>query len=245
MGLRRFGGRPGRTLFMLLAPVLAVACKAPAHPVPDERHAVVDPFDATEREPSFEGPRIVILGDSITAGLGIAREQAYPALLQARLTAGGYSLEVVNAGVSGDTTAGGLRRLAWVLEGDVVALLVALGGNDGLRGLPVEQMRANLAEIIVLARERGIEVVLAGMEAPPNFGGAYTAAFRQVFADLAQEHPVEFLPFLLQGVAGVPELNQPDGIHPNPAGAARIAEQLWPVVEAVARRVAPLDAHDR
>jgi acyl-CoA thioesterase-1 len=124
-----------------------------------------------------------------------------------------------------------LRRATWVLEGDVRLLIVALGANDGLRGLPPSQMKSNLQTIIHRARQRGIPVLLVGMEAPPNFGEQYARAFRQVFQDLARENKVTFVPFLLEGVAGVPDLNQADGVHPTSAGAARIAEHLWPAVK--------------
>lgn len=177
------------------------------------------------------GPLLVVLGDSLTAGLGLDPDQAYPALLERRLRAEGSDLTVVNAGVSGDTTAAGLRRAEWALEGDVRILIVALGGNDGLRGLPVDQMKRNLAEIVSLARSRGIAVLLAGMEAPPNFGAIYTAQFRRVFHELASEHDVAFMPFLLEGVAGDPALNQTDGIHPTAAGAVIVADR---VLEALA-----------
>ena len=183
-------------------------------------------------------PRVVILGDSLTAGLGLASEDAYPARLQARVDAQGWPIDIVAMGVSGDTTAGGLRRLDWALEGDVRLLLVALGGNDALRGLPVAQMRENLARIIDRALDRGIHVLLAGMEAPPNFGAAYTSNFRDVFRALAASRDVSFVPFLLEGVAGVPDLNQADGIHPNEAGAARVAAHLWPALEPLLRAVA-------
>jgi acyl-CoA thioesterase I len=167
-----------------------------------------------------------VLGDSLTAGLGLPREQAFPTLLQQRLDSAGLAYEVVNAGVSGDTTAGGLRRLDWSLDGDVRVLVVALGANDGLRGLSVDAMKANLTAMIERAKSRGIDVVLCGMEAPPNYGPAYTRAFRAVFRDLASEHRIVFIPFLLQGVAGVSALNQADGIHPNPAGARRLADTV-------------------
>jgi len=176
-------------------------------------------------------PRIVVLGDSLTAGLGLSRDEAYPALLQRRLDAGGYSYEVVNAGVSGDTSAGGLSRLEWSLDGDVRILVVALGGNDGLRGLPVARMEQNLAAIIDRARQRHIAVVLAGMETLTNMGPDYQREFHNAFPDLARRHRVAFLPFLLEGVAGRPELNQRDGIHPTAQGARIIADHLWPVLE--------------
>ena len=182
--------------------------------------------------------RVVILGDSLTAGLGLAPEDAYPARLQARIDAAGWPIEIAAMGVSGDTTAGGLRRLDWAIEGDVRLLVVALGGNDALRGLPVAQMQENLARMIDRALDLGIRVVLAGMEAPPNFGPAYTSNFRDVFGHLAETRDVTFVPFLLEGVAGVPELNQADGIHPNEAGAARVAEHLWPSLEPLLRIIA-------
>ena len=166
-------------------------------------------------------------------GLGLPREQAYPALLQRKLKDAGHDLEVVNAGVSGDTTADGSRRAAWALEGDVRLLILALGANDGLRGLPAAQMKENLQRVIHRAKQRGIPVLLVGMEAPPNYGEPYARAFRQVFQDLARENTVTLVPFLLEGVAGVPALNQPDGIHPTDAGAARIADHLWPAVQAM------------
>jgi acyl-CoA thioesterase-1 len=176
-------------------------------------------------------PSIVALGDSLTAGLGIPREQAYPSRLQEKLKDEGLAIEVVNAGVSGDTSADGLRRTNWALEGNVRLLILALGANDGLRGLPPRQMKDNLQAIITRARQRGIPVLLVGMEAPPNYGEQYAAAFRQVFRDLARENKVTLIPFLLDGVAGVAELNQADGIHPTASGAARIADHLWPAVK--------------
>lgn len=194
-----------------------------ASPAPDAPVAPVTPGP----------PRIVVLGDSLTAGLGIPRDQAYPAVLQRKLKDAGIALEVVNAGISGDTTADGLRRVNWALEGDVRLLIVALGANDGLRGLPPSQMKSNLQSIIHRARQRGIPVLLAGMEAPPNYGEQYALAFRQVFQDLARENKVTFVPFLLDGVAGVPDMNQGDGVHPTAAGAARIAEHLWPTVQSM------------
>jgi len=177
--------------------------------------------------PAAPRPRIVVLGDSLTAGLGLEPGQAYPALLQKRLDAAGLKYEVVNAGVSGDTSAGGLRRIDWALDGDVKFLVVALGGNDALRGLPVEQLRENLTTIVERANARGIKVIIAGMEAPPNFGPAYTASFRQTYRDVARQHGAVLIPFLLDGVAGLPELNQGDGIHPTAAGAEKVAETVW------------------
>jgi acyl-CoA thioesterase-1 len=175
-------------------------------------------------------PKIVALGDSLTAGLGLVESQSYPALLQKKLDEEGYEFEVVNAGVSGDTSAGGLRRLDWALEGDVRVLILALGANDGLRGLSVEQMKENLSAMIQRARARGVTVVLAGMEAPPNYGQEYTRAFRQAFRDVALEERVLFIPFLLQNVAGQSHLNQGDAIHPNAQGTQVVAESVWSVL---------------
>jgi acyl-CoA thioesterase I len=177
--------------------------------------------------------RLVALGDSLTAGYGLEQAQSFPALLQERLAKAGHQYEVVNAGVSGDTSAGGLRRLDWALDGNVRILVVELGANDGLRGLPVEEMKKNLDEIIRRAKSRGITVILAGMEAPPNYGPAYTAAFRQAFRDLAAEHDVPLIPFLLEGVAGDRALNIADGIHPNPDGARILERNVWRTLESV------------
>lgn len=176
-------------------------------------------------------PRIVFLGDSLTAGLGLPQSQAFPSVLSEKLREKGHELEVVNAGISGDTAAGGRRRLNWALEGNVRVLVVALGANDGLRGNPVSGMKENLQAIIRDAKARGITVLLLGMEAPPNFGPEYTREFRQAFRDLADAEDVAFVPFFLEGVAGVPELNQPDGLHPNANGARRIADTVWKGLE--------------
>jgi len=177
--------------------------------------------------PANAHPRIVFLGDSLTAGYGLDLEQSVPSLVQMQLEAEGYDYEVVNAGVSGDTSAGGLRRLDWSLDGDVRILVLELGANDGLRGLPVADMKKNLKSIITTAKRRKIDVLLTGMEAPPNYGQAYTAEFRRVFRDLAAEEQVALMPFYLYQVAGVPSLNIADGIHPNPAGARIVEANLW------------------
>ncbi len=179
-------------------------------------------------------PRIAVLGDSLTAGLGVARAASYPSLLQERLDAAGLDFEVVNAGVSGDTSAGGLARLDWALDGDVRILIVALGGNDGLRGLPAEELQNNLAQIIERGQRRGIAVILAGMEAPPNYGRDYIVAFHKVYPALAAKYHVALVPFLLQGVAGDETLNQRDGIHPTAAGARIVADNVWAVLKPIA-----------
>jgi acyl-CoA thioesterase-1 len=177
--------------------------------------------------------KIVFLGDSVTSGLGLLVDQAYPALIGKQFADDGYSqVEVVNAGVSGDTTAGGLRRLGEALESGVRIVVVALGGNDALRGLSPAQTHANLAAIIRGAEAQGVQVVLVGMLAPPNLGPDYRDAFARAFTDLANEHKktMAYVPFLLEGVAGNPALNQQDGIHPTAAGAKIVADHLYPTL---------------
>ena len=183
-------------------------------------------------------PKVVVLGDSLAAGYGLNEGESFPDRLQERLNAGGYGLEVANISVSGDTSAGGLRRLEWALEGEVRVLIIELGGNDGLRGLPVEDLRANLAAIIERGIARGATVVLTGMEAPPNFGPAYTAAFRRVYQELAASYRVALVPFLLEGVAGIPDLNISDGIHPNLQGARLVEGNVWRVLQPLLKRPA-------
>jgi acyl-CoA thioesterase-1 len=190
------------------------------NPVP----APADPAAPPDR------PKVVALGDSLTAGYGLVESQSYPALLQQKIDNDGYEFEVVNAGVSGDTSAGGLRRLDWALDGDVRVVIVALGANDGLRGLSVAELKQNLTAIIRRSRERNAVVVLAGMEAPPNYGQEYATAFRQAYRDVAQQERVLFIPFLLDRVAGQSALNLSDGIHPNAQGTAIVAETVWTVL---------------
>jgi acyl-CoA thioesterase I len=196
------------------------------------------PAPAASTTPNDSGhPKVVVLGDSLSAGYGLLELQAFPALLQEKLHVDGYQWEVVNAGISGDTSAAGLQRVDWALnQGDVRILILELGANDGLRGLPVSEMKKNLAAIIELAQEKRVSVLLAGMEAPPNFGPEYTVSFRQVYRDLARQYNVKFLPFLLDKVAGEPSLNQADGIHPNVDGTKIVADTVWnmlkPMVDA-------------
>lgn len=211
--------------------VLLVAAGCAPPPVPSVAE--------TSLPPAAAAVKVVALGDSLTAGLGLDPREAYPALLGARLREAGFPVEVVNAGVSGDTSAGGLRRVDWAIDPAVKVMIVAFGGNDALRGLPVAQMRRNLAGIIERAQAKQVTVILAGMEAPPNLGPEHTTAFRQVYRDLAAQYRIAFVPFLLAGVAGNPALNQPDGIHPNAAGARKVADLLWPHVEAAVGAAVP------
>ena len=223
-------------LLLSILMLAAMSCRSQPPAAETTGPGAAIPMDASSEAPApppaaLGEPRIVAFGDSLTAGLGLPRDMAYPAQLQRKLTARGHKIEVANAGVSGDTSADGLRRANWALEGNVKLLILALGANDGLRGLPPQQMKVNLEGIIHRARQRGVPVLLAGMEAPPNYGEQYAAAFRQVFRDLARENKVTLVPFLLEGVAGVFELNQDDGIHPTSDGAARVADLLLPTVE--------------
>ena len=203
------------------AAILACACGGDRE-VPASRDAV-PPTTADSRS------RIVFLGTSLTAGLGVSPDSAYPALIQRRVDSLGLPFEVVNAGVSGETAAGGLRRAGWILEAPFELLVIELGANDGLRGTDPDAVRRTLSQLIALARSREPEaaIVLAGMEAPPNLGATYTTQFREIYPALTAEHGVELIPFLLAGVAGVDSLNQSDRIHPNEAGHRVLAQTVW------------------
>jgi acyl-CoA thioesterase-1 len=176
--------------------------------------------------------RLMVLGDSLAAGFGLPAPQAFPARLEAALRARGHDIQVVNAGVSGDTSAGGLARLDWVLrQASPRFAIVEFGGNDGLRGLSPAQMQENLARIVVRLKAAGVAVLLAGMLAPPNLGREYGGEFNAVFARVAEQHGVALYPFFLDGVAADPTLNQQDGIHPNAEGVERIVARILPYVE--------------
>ncbi|MGQ0541526.1 MAG: arylesterase [Blastocatellia bacterium] len=173
-------------------------------------------------------PKIVAFGDSLTAGFGLAEPESYPYLLQEKLAADGYNYEVVNAGVSGDTSLGGLERIDWTLETEHIDILILeLGANDLLRGMPVARMKENLSKIIERAKARDVKVLLCGMIAPPTMGSAYQRDYSNVFPDLATEHKIAYLPFLLDGIALKKELNQADGIHPNAAGTKIMTENVY------------------
>jgi acyl-CoA thioesterase I len=176
---------------------------------------------------------IVVLGDSLAAGLGLDPGEAFPALLQNKIDKTGWNYTVVNAGVSGDTTAGGLRRIDWLLKRKIDTLILELGGNDGLRGIPVEATRTNLQAIIDHARhaQPGMRVIVAGMQMPPNMGEEYNRAFQNIFPALAKANDAALIPFLLEGVGGRPELNQPDHIHPTAEGHKIVAENVWKVLK--------------
>ncbi|HYS92015.1 MAG TPA: arylesterase [Candidatus Acidoferrales bacterium] len=174
---------------------------------------------------------LVAFGDSLTAGLGVTPENSYPARLQAKLRAEGYDYRVVNAGASGDTTAGGLRRVDWALKNKPDIVVVALGANDALRAQNLASVRNNLDGIVTRFQKAGAKVLLAGMEVPPNYGARYAGDFRKVYVEVARKRGVAFMPFLLDGVAGNPALNQPDGIHPTAEGYGIIVDRLWPYLQ--------------
>lgn len=176
-------------------------------------------------------PRIVAFGDSLTAGLGVPQEEAYPAQLQRRLEASGYRYRVINAGVSGDTTAGGVRRVEWVLNSKPAIVVLELGANDGLRGIDPAETRSNLEKIIRRLQAAGVTVILAGMKLPPNYGREYTARFSAIYPELAQKYRVPLMPFFLEGVAAREALNQADGIHPTEAGYRLITENLFKALQ--------------
>ena len=187
---------------------------------------------------------LVVLGDSLSAGYGVDPVESWPSVLQRFLQAEGLPWTVVNAGVSGDTSAGGLRRLDWLLRRPVDALVIELGANDGLRGLPLEATRTNLQSVIERTRARwpSARIVLAGMRLPENLGPDYTGRFVGLFPDLASRNGVGLIPFLLEGVAGLPELNQADQIHPNAGGHRRVATNVWEVMEPLLREKASTPA---
>lgn len=205
-----------------------------AQPVAETSEAVEGAASGTVRERAADGPRIVFLGTSLTAGYGLDDpDLAYPGRLAARMAEAGWRYHVVNAGVSGDTSAGGRARLPGLLElhGDALAaLFVELGANDGLRGRSPDALRKNLEWIVreVGRRRPGAGIAVAGMEAPPNLGPLYTDAFRDAYRQVIAESGAHFVPFLLEGVAAVPELNQADGIHPNAEGHEAVAAMVWP-----------------
>jgi acyl-CoA thioesterase-1 len=192
--------------------------------------------DATAASaPSAPALTVLFVGTSLTAGYGVGEDHAFPALIQAKIDSAGLPFQVVNAGVSGETSAGGLRRIDWMLQRPVDVLIVELGANDGLRGQPVDAMRENISGLIERARTRypDIALVLLGMEAPPNLGPDYRSAFRDVYRDLAREYDADLVPFLLDGVAAIPRFNLEDGIHPNIEGQRIVARNVWEVLEPV------------
>lgn len=203
--------------------------------VPARVTAPIAPVPAAPetRQPVRNEPLVVFLGDSLTAGMGLAENQAYPALVERELEQDGTPVRVLNAGVSGDTTAGGLARLDWLLTQQPDVLVVGLGANDGLRALPVEESEKNLREIVRRAKAAGAEVLLLGMMIPPNYGPEYTTQFAEMYPRIAEDLDVPLVPFLLDGVGGVRELNLDDGIHPNGEGQKVLARNVLPYLESM------------
>lgn len=212
-----------RTFCTILLPALAVAPWLVA-------------LDAAALSASDTRPRIVAFGDSLTSGLGVQTGESYPAQLQRRLDDLKYSYRVINAGVSGDTTAGGLRRVPWILNNKPELVILELGANDGLRGLDVDQTKNNLRQIVERLRAAGTTVVLAGMKLPPNYGRDYTTRFEAIYPALAQEYRLPLIPFFLEGVGGASSLNQADGIHPTKEGYEIIVGQVLKVLKPVLRK---------
>lgn len=206
------------------------------------------PLDSSRRDlapaaPSTEDarPTLLIVGTSLTAGLGLDPAQAYPALLQRMADSAGVAIRVVNAGLSGETSAGALRRIDWLLQKPADAIMIETGANDGLRGLDVDSTRENLRSILARARQARPDapLFLAQMEAPPNLGPAYTTRFRAMYPEVAREFKATLIPFLLDGVAGVPSMNQRDGIHPNEEGSRIVAGNVWQTLAPALARRAP------
>lgn len=179
------------------------------------------------KSPNPRSKRILVLGDSLTEGYGIEKDQAFPARLEKELAAKGLNgIEVINAGISGSTSASGVSRLKWHLKAKPDLVIIALGANDGLRGLPTEQLKKNIEELVTISKKNGIKVLLAGMKMPPNYGADYRKRFDQVYTEVAKKEKVPLIPFLLEGVGGRPELNLADGIHPNEKGHAKIVRNV-------------------
>lgn len=232
--------RPVNRLLSFFCALLIVALLSgcfPGKPSPRKPPAEVAPeIPESSRPPAMT---VLCLGDSLTEGYGLDRGQAYPARLQEKIDALDWKFTVINAGLGGDTTAAGLRRLDWFLQRRVDVLILALGGNDGLRGVPLAEIRGNLGAIIsrTTARYPEVKVVLAGIRIPPNYGMRYVRGFRDLFAEVAARHGALLIPFLLEGVGGRPDLNFPDGIHPNRRGQEIVADNVWSVLEPVLRKL--------
>ena len=189
----------------------------------------------TDTEKKSGAKTILFFGNSLTAGYGLDTEESFPSLIQDKLDSLDLDYEVINAGLSGETTSGGKNRLEWVLNQNVDVFVLELGANDGLRGVPLSETKANLQEIIdkVWQKNKETKIILAGMMIPPNMGAAYTTEFRAIFPDLAKENEIELIPFLLEGVAGNPELNLDDGIHPTAEGQKIVTDNVWTILKKV------------
>jgi acyl-CoA thioesterase-1 len=196
------------------------------------------PATPTPAARASERPAVMFLGTSLTAGFGIDPDQAYPSIIQQKIDSAGLDYRVVNAGVSGETSAGALRRVDWLLQAPVSVLVVETGANDGLRGLPADSLRANIQAILDRAKklQPAPKLVLLGMRVPPNYGRPYSQRFQAIYPELAQANDAALVPFLLEGVGGSANLNQPDGVHPTAEGQRKMAETVWRVLEPVLRK---------
>jgi acyl-CoA thioesterase-1 len=223
----------GRKILVCVFAALAIACGR------ENRQPVVRSQDDGVPATDTMAPVVLFLGTSLTAGMGLPSEQAYPALIQGMIDSAGLHFRAVNAGVSGETSAGGLRRIDWLLRQPVAVLVIELGANDMLRGQELGAMRSNLQELIDRPRAAhpGARVVIAGMQAAPNLGEPYAGEFAETFVELAEETGAELIPFLLEGVAGIPELNQPDGNHPTADGQVIVADNVWVILEPLLRQL--------
>lgn len=212
--------------------LLVAACGGSQEKAAAEEGQAASQSDTAATATAAERKNIIFFGNSLTAGYGLESTQAFPALVQHKIDSLNLPYQVVNAGLSGETTAGGKNRIDWILKQSVSIFVLELGGNDGLRGIPISETRSNLQEIIdrVKAKNPDVKIVLAGMQVPPNMGRQYAQEFQQVYRDLAQKNNTALIPFLLEGVGGIPELNLPDGIHPTPDGHKIVAGNVWSVL---------------
>ncbi|TKB65073.1 MAG: arylesterase [Nitrospira sp.] len=225
-------------LFSCLCPFLIILCGSDHGDATAASPSLANPPRESTKSGllSAERPSIVAFGNSLTAGLGVRPDESYPARLQRTLDAAGYVYRVVNAGVSGDTTAGGARRVSWILKNKPTIVILELGGNDGLRGLSLSETKSNLDRIIQQLQQASVTVVLAGMKLPPNYGQDYTDGFESLFHALAKQYHLTLIPFFLDGVAGSSSLNQADGIHPTGEGYRIIVEKIFPTLEPLLER---------
>lgn len=248
-GTRPFGSprfRRGRS-FLIAALSLGMSLGCSPSPSEPERPSPLSPRSpddesapaVEERALETDRPIVIFLGDSLAAGLELPKDEAFPSVLSRSLADLDLPFRLINAGVSGDTTRGGLRRLDWLLKQNPEILVVELGGNDGLRGVDLDEIETNLRGIVEQACESGTEVLLLGVQLPPNYGEDYTRGFAEIYPRLARDFDVAFVPFFMEGVGGVPDLNLPDGLHPNREGHRRLAENILPTLRQLLEKVTP------
>ncbi|WP_127136894.1 arylesterase [Flagellimonas oceanensis] len=220
-------------MFCYFLALLLLGCGEKASKKKSEKTSTIEETEATETTDSNK--KILFFGDSLTAGYGLEVSQAFPALIQQRIDSLGLDYTVINAGLSGETTASGKNRLAWVLEDGIDIIIIELGANDGLRGVPLAETEQNLKSMVdtVQSKLPGAKIILAGMKIPPNMGPEYTSKFESIFPELADSEDIKLIPFLLENVAGIPELNQGDGIHPTVEGQKLVAQNVWEVLQPI------------